>query len=642
MKFAFKTAYERELALLKERAAQFVDDYPGLADRLGGLLEENLDPSIQGLLEGSAFLAARVQLNIDQQFRTFSNELLEQICPDATAPLPSAMLVRAQLQGGRPEDLATGHRLQAGEYLEASFSHAQRRVSCRFRLAEPIDLWPVEISQAAFHASPAVLSSMLGEQVPTKGGDQRRAAAGLSLTLARTDGEALETLPIDRLPVHFLGTASEAMALYEVFVTGVIRATLCWQNDFGDPVYRTLAPSELVEQLGFDQNCPLYERDERLFPGFASLLEYFSFPRKFLGVRLKGLKQALQGIKTSSAQIIFELDRGSSRLESHFGRESLGLFCAPAVNLFEDDAKPIALDQKSHAYLIAPNRTPNSNYEVQRILSITEQNEGQKERRQVQPLYSLPVGGQDTRQISYYTFERRRRRLTRQERSIGGTRFRYEGTETWLTIYEPEVATSGHQLFVRTLCSNRHLPEILPLRESTFHMLEDRNVMFDVVAGPTDPREAVAELETEAPQRTRAGDNYWRLLSLLSISYRGFVGADGRGNVEALREVLRLFSNVSEQLTESQINGISSLEASPVTRTVKRFGGYLPTRGLEIRVCFDEKVFDSGAITLLSAVLDRFLADYAGVNTFTQCVACDQKGKVMTRWPPRGGSGPLL
>ena len=79
MKRAFRDAYNRELAILKERSTEFAADYPGIADRLGGLIEENLDPALQGLLEGSAFLAARVQLNIEEQFRTFTEELLDQV-----------------------------------------------------------------------------------------------------------------------------------------------------------------------------------------------------------------------------------------------------------------------------------------------------------------------------------------------------------------------------------------------------------------------------------------------------------------------------------------------------------------------------------------------------------------------------------
>ena len=95
MKKAFRDAYERELDVLYERSAEFAAEFPGLADRLGGVLRENIDPTIAGLLEGTAFLAARVQLKLDEEFRGFTTELLEQIFPDALAPVPSYMIVQA-------------------------------------------------------------------------------------------------------------------------------------------------------------------------------------------------------------------------------------------------------------------------------------------------------------------------------------------------------------------------------------------------------------------------------------------------------------------------------------------------------------------------------------------------------------------
>ena len=55
----FLKFYNQELAILREQAAEFAQEYPGVAERLGGLLEDNLDPMIGGLLEGAAFLAAQ-------------------------------------------------------------------------------------------------------------------------------------------------------------------------------------------------------------------------------------------------------------------------------------------------------------------------------------------------------------------------------------------------------------------------------------------------------------------------------------------------------------------------------------------------------------------------------------------------------
>lgn len=639
MKQALKDAYERELLLLKERAALFARDHPGLADRLGGLLEENLDPSIAGLLEGSAFLAARVQLNIDQQFRTFSSELLEQICPDMCAPLPSAMIVEGQAPD-KPSDLVKGRRIETGAYIEATFSEATRRIPCRFRLAEPIVFWPLKITAAEYHATATPLNA-LGCDGPGMAPQGARTAAGLVVTLTRTDGAALDGLPCDVLPFHFTGPMQEASALYAQIFANATRLSLRWENDMGTPTFRRVPP-DAVEQVGFDSDLPLYGFNERHFPGISTLLEYFSFQRKFMGFRIRDLGRHLAGIPTNAVQLVFEFDAPNSHLASHFTAQNLRLFCAPAVNLFEDDAKPITLDNRHHKVLVAPNRTPGIHFEVQRITSVRAQYEGARDKVEVLPLYGIPPLDSNPREALYYTATRERRGLSAQERRAGGTRFRYEGTETWLTYYEPPEEEQAHLLFVRTLCSSRHLPEILPIAETPFHLLDDRMVVMRPRTAPTAPREAVAELEAEGPHRMKAGDNYWRLISLLSLSYRGFVGATGQGNVEALREVLRLFSDVSDQLTEAQINALTTIAAAPRVRTIKRHDGYHPARGLEITLMFDEDVMAPPVMISMGAVLDRFLADYAAINTFTQCVVANSKGKVFKTWPPRSGSGPLL
>src|SRR6476620_10578743 len=90
----FLDLYNRELLLLHEQAREFADEYPGIAERLGGLVSERMDPMIGGLLEGAAFLAARVQLKLKHEFPEFTSNLLEQLIPNYLAPTPSAMLVK--------------------------------------------------------------------------------------------------------------------------------------------------------------------------------------------------------------------------------------------------------------------------------------------------------------------------------------------------------------------------------------------------------------------------------------------------------------------------------------------------------------------------------------------------------------------
>src|ERR1700677_2709223 len=116
----FLRFYNQELAILREQAAEFAEDYPGIAERLGGLVEDRIDPMIGGLLEGAAFLAARVQLKLKHEFPEFTNNLLEQLVPHYLAPTPSAMLIKAMPTFG-DKALRDGHPIARGSYLDASY-----------------------------------------------------------------------------------------------------------------------------------------------------------------------------------------------------------------------------------------------------------------------------------------------------------------------------------------------------------------------------------------------------------------------------------------------------------------------------------------------------------------------------------------
>src|SRR5262245_22290605 len=91
----FLDLYNRELKILYERSKDFAEEFPGVAERLGGLIEDKMDPGVAGLLEGSAFMAARVQLKLKSEFAQFTSALLDQLLPNYLAPIPAATLVQA-------------------------------------------------------------------------------------------------------------------------------------------------------------------------------------------------------------------------------------------------------------------------------------------------------------------------------------------------------------------------------------------------------------------------------------------------------------------------------------------------------------------------------------------------------------------
>jgi type VI secretion system protein ImpG len=145
----FLDLYNRELDLFYEHAAEFAEEYPEIAKRLGGLIRDRTDPMAAGLLEGAAFLAARVQLKIKHEFPEFANNLLEQLVPHYLAPTPSAMLVKALPKYG-DSALADGRLFPRGSQIDATYLEADKEIACRYTLTAPIRLWPFYIKSADY------------------------------------------------------------------------------------------------------------------------------------------------------------------------------------------------------------------------------------------------------------------------------------------------------------------------------------------------------------------------------------------------------------------------------------------------------------------------------------------------------------
>src|SRR5204862_2006385 len=143
----FLDLFNRELRVLREQAIEFAEEYPSIAERLGGLVGDRQDPMITGLLEGAAFLAARVQLKLKHEFYEFTSNLLEQLVPNYLAPTPSALLIKVLPPYSGPA-LRDGKKISRGAYFDASYRERERSIACRFRLVRNIVLWPFDVTGA--------------------------------------------------------------------------------------------------------------------------------------------------------------------------------------------------------------------------------------------------------------------------------------------------------------------------------------------------------------------------------------------------------------------------------------------------------------------------------------------------------------
>jgi type VI secretion system protein ImpG len=214
----------------------------------------------------------------------------------------------------------------------------------------------------------------------------------------------------------------------------------------------------------------------------------------------------------------------------------------------------------------------------------------------------------------------------------------------FISLFEPAGLSDTErvrELSVRALCSNRHLTEQLPVGDTgaDFRLTDNTALILKCIVGPTSPQDSVIHAERKQRESSHPGPMMWRLINLLALNHLGLTDRGPNDRAGGLRELLSLFSDITDSLTDRQVRGVESVQSRPVVRRLRQPTGFNAARGIEITVTFDEKAFGGSGIMILGAALDRFFAEHTSINSFTQTIIASVQRGVIMRWPPRAGLG---
>ncbi|MBX4996166.1 type VI secretion system baseplate subunit TssF [Rhizobium lentis] len=611
--------YNDELAYIREMGAEFARSFPKVAGRLGMESAEVADPYVERLLEGFAFLAARVQLKLQARFPDFTQHLLELVYPHFLSPIPSTTIVRFE-----PDPLAgrfeQGYVVPRGTKLLGQLA-SDAVTHCEFRTAHDVHLWPIEVSAVDYYTTPSQLSAL---NLPPL----QDVKAALRLRLRTTNGIPFNKLALRALTFFLAGPGGIGAAVAEQLVADP-RAIVARPVGRPPPWQETIPLSEL-RQCGLDDNFALLPAVPRSFDGYRLLQEYFALAERTLFIELSGLADAVGLSATDTLEIVFALGRAEPRLERHVGTHNIALFATPAINLFERQADRIHLSNQNYEHHLVVDRMRPLDFEVQSILEMSGKGE-RSEAGPVQffPFYSISAHGREVQNNSYYTV-RRQHRLLPEHQHLNGARTGYVGSETFLSLVDRRAAPNSVDiswLSVRCLCSNRHLPLLLPIGQN------ETDFTLEIGAPITATR--CLSLPSRPRHSSASGDVAWKLISHLSLNYLSITNSNNNshGGAEALRELLRLYVDPEDALAARQIDGIREIQSRPIDRRLPGGGQAAVARGTEISVILDEAAFEGVGIFPLTSVLNQFFARYVSINSFTEMVVSTlQRGKVM-RWP---------
>ncbi len=616
--------YNQELTHVREMGAEFAQQFPKIAARLGIDGIEVSDPYVERLLESFAFLAGRVQLKLDAEFPRFTQRMLEIIYPQYLAPTPSMLI--AQLKPDVSDsNLVRGFTIPRGSTMRSLLGKGDL-TACEFRTAHDVRLLPLDVAAVSYFAyAPDLPLTQLPTANRIKGGLRIRLRLGSELTFRQVD--------LPSLPIYLSGSDDIAFKLHELAL-GSCLGMLVVPAQRPQPWYEFIPPGQ-IEPIGFDDAEALLPVTLRGFQGYRLIHEYFAFPQRYMFLDLKGLTPALRRCDGNEIEIVLLFGRNEPTLESMVDASNISLFCTPAINLFSKRADRIHLTDSVYEYHVVPDRTRPMDFEVYDIESVTGYGTGVDAERKFLPFY-VDFHTEDVEHNAYYTFQREPRLLSAKQKRVGH-RSSYIGSEVFLSLVDPQEAPFGaalKQLSVVTTCTNRDLPLQIPTGVGTTDLNLDTTapvISVRVVKGPSRPYSSLRE-----------GNVAWQFINHLSLNYLSLRDAGAEDGAAALREMLRLYALSEDPALTRQIDGLRAVSVRPTVRRFPLPGPVTFARGLQVELETDDLSFQGASQFLFGAVMERFIARYASLNSFTETVLRSNSRGELMRWKPRCGTRPIV
>ncbi|HDS0829632.1 TPA: type VI secretion system baseplate subunit TssF, partial [Escherichia coli] len=342
-----------ELDYLRQLSKLLATEKPHLARFLA---EKDADPDIERLLEGVAFLTGNLRQKIEDEFPELTHGLIKMLWPNYLRPVPAMTLIEytpdmdkssVPVLIPRNEQFTTNAgEIRVDEVLPSD-AKKEEPPPCTFTLCRDIWLLPVRLEQ-------------IENRSTTRNGV-------INITFSVAPGTDFRTLDLNKLR-FWLGNDDNYTRdqLYLWFCEYLQGADLT----VGEQHIRL--PEFMLKAVGFEPQDAMLPWPKNVHSGYRILQEYFCSPDAFLFFDLCGCPALPDGLQAE----FFTLQLRFSRplpVDIRLRRDSLRLYCAPAINLFIHHAEAITLDNRRADYPLVPSRHYPQHYDVFSVNSVVSQ-----------------------------------------------------------------------------------------------------------------------------------------------------------------------------------------------------------------------------------------------------------------------------
>ena len=602
----FSKYYQSELSYLRDLGREFGRVFPVSAEQLA---DKSTDPDVERLLEGFAFLAARVRERLDDDVPEIIHTLTDLVLPHYLRPVPACSIVEFTPP---PGSLRTRQKIARGAELAANASEG---TACRFRTTSDVDLLPLRIENASLDmATPSTPALKLQFQTQDPGRHEVFKPAGV------------------RLFIHH-AQANDSTTLFLWLMRYVKSVTLRGRSQNGRTVE---LGKRVVRPAGFDPECALLPWPRFGPGGYRLLQEYFVLPSKFLFFDIRGF-DALATAAEDSFEVIIRFERPPG-LAPSVNRDNLKLHCTPVVNLFPNDADPIKVDPLEDEYLLRATEIDPRHMEVYSVDKVTGFQSGRATRRDYKSFFDFLYAESPEEVPAYYRVRRTRSAMADGEfdkkvrsRSQSADK-EYRGLDTFLSVHTPRDIASApveETLTIELMVTNRRLADRLGVGAIS---------KFIPGSAPLPPfRNILPTTDSSLPPLGQ--ELHWRLMSHMAINYRSLVDAEAMRAVLDLYNFQTLVDDQAARANKQRIDAIRGVSTRPIERLVKG----VPVRGIGATLELDQgKLESEGNLFLFASIIDEVLASHTAINTFSELKVKAFPSQAEYQWTAKSGRQAIL
>jgi type VI secretion system protein ImpG len=602
----FLQLYNDELRYFREAGRQFALSHPQVAQHLGMHIDGVLDPFVERLLEGSAFLCTRVQEKLNNEQPEFALQMLSRLAPLWYTPVPSIATIAIKPDLSFPQwhsqvELPRGSKLTLND---ASLNNKP----ATFTTARHIKVQPIEIALAECEVLPP-------HHLPA--GVARHLKDGSAhVRLRLTTHGVLSLSALDLEPLH-LTLAEETVRVNQLMAT-LLNHTLrivLWAKTDDQPVISVLSPASL-RLGGVSEDEALLPVAVGELPGSRLMREYFAAPSRFFSLELCGVRDfLLQCERVHEFEVLFVLEQRPLPLIGRVHARDFHLFATPVINLYRRYCSPLQLTGEKTEHQLVVDRLNTSLYEIHSV-------------KQVKGMMpdGNPVIFSSLQADTYFDCEREpagyQLRRRREPSPSKYNNLHLPNEDTFISISPGKCGIdidALSSLSVEALVCERHL---IPAHLQQPHFMLETAMpvhQVEIVRHPTNP--------IAVPNISQA----WQAVQMLAMNPLRYARPEVQDCSTLLRDWLSLFCHPDDV---SQRRRIASIKNASVDHHFERYQGRGPLawiRGAEISVNLSVNHHADHGAYLFGKVLHHALSHYGDLNqTLSMMLMLD--GETHANW----------